>query len=78
MSDPRLPDSNPRKRQDTCDLCERGREACEWCHNLDDLDYQAICDCGLHDFGRHLLDCRERDKYRYVVACDYATAELPR
>lgn len=37
-----------------------------------------MCDCGLHDFGRHLVDCRGRTGFRYVIAVDHASAELAR
>lgn len=57
-----------------CVNCGRGPEACEWCHALDPEDYETICDCGLHDFGAHLLDCSKREGYRWVVAEDYASA----
>jgi hypothetical protein len=57
-----------------CTNCERGREACEWCHDLEQIDYETICDCGLETFGAHLLDCKRREGYRWVVACDYPSA----
>lgn len=61
-----------------CSACERGPEACEYCEHVSQQDWEAICDCGLYDFGQHLIDCRERDKSRYVIAGDWTTAELPR
>lgn len=48
-------------------MCDRGREACEWCWHLAWPDYEAVCDCGLHDFGRHLLDCESSVEKRWVV-----------
>ena len=51
-----------------CVDCLRGREACEWCHDLDTIDYQTVCDCGLEDFGRHLIDCMDRAEFRWVIA----------
>ena len=58
-----------------CPNCERGSEACEWCHDLPTReDWETICDCGLYDFGAHLLDCTRRRGYRWVVAEDYASA----
>lgn len=61
-----------------CPRCKRGAEACQWCENIEHRDWEAICDCGLYDFGDHLLDCEARSTFKYVVAADYATAELPR
>lgn len=61
-----------------CPRCQRGREACQWCERLDDGDHEAICDCGLVDFGDHLFDCAAREPYHYVVAADYDAAELRR
>jgi len=57
-----------------CRNCGRGREACEWCHDLELIDHETICDCGLADFGSHLLDCSRRKGYRWVIAIDYASA----
>ncbi len=62
----------------TCSVCERGREACEWCHDVDEGDFRAICDCGLHDFGAHMTDCASRAAYRFAVVANYASADLPR
>lgn len=61
-----------------CTLCLRGREACQWCENVSEEDWRALCDCGLHDFGAHLTDCESQAAYRYVIACDYDSAVLPR
>ena len=63
---------------DSCVACGRGREACEYCHDVAEVDYQAMCDCGLHDFGHHLNACRERDPYRWVIAADHLSAQEPR
>lgn len=63
---------------DRCSRCTRGREACSYCEQLDERDFEAICDCGLIDFGRHIVDCKSRDRYRYVIAQDPATAMIPR
>ena len=63
---------------DKCSTCTRGREACTYCEGLSDRDFEAICDCGLIDFGRHIVDCQSRSRYRYVIAQDPATAMLPR
>jgi hypothetical protein len=72
-----LPESNPGKRPTACTKCERGIEACEWCANPKHPDdWAAMCDCGLYDFGHHLLDCEQRAEYVYVVAIDYASAEM--
>jgi len=57
-----------------CRNCDRGREACQWCCDLELIDYETICDCGLADFGAHLLDCSRRGGYRWVIAQDYASA----
>ena len=63
---------------DRCSRCARGREACSYCERLDERDWEAVCDCGLLDFGRHLVDCASRTRYRFVIAQDPATALLPR
>jgi hypothetical protein len=57
-----------------CSNCERGQNACQYCYDLARLDWETICDCGLYDFGAHLLDCAKREGYRWVVASDYASA----
>lgn len=61
-----------------CPDCQRGREACQWCENETFRDWEAICDCGLAHFGVHILPCEERAEFKYVIAADYDTAELPR
>lgn len=63
---------------DRCSRCARGREACSYCERLEERDWEAICDCGLADFGRHLVDCVARAKYRYVIAQDPGEAMIPR
>jgi hypothetical protein len=70
----RLEDSQPA----ICPRCKRGREACQWCETIAKRDWAAICDCGLYDFGDHLLDCQQRDAFKYVMPADYDTAELLR
>lgn len=37
-----------------------------------------MCDCGLHDFGDHLLDCEARSDKRFVVVANYGSEDLPR
>jgi hypothetical protein len=61
-----------------CERCERGREACQWCETVSERDWEAMCDCGLLDFGGHLLNCAEREGFRYVVAIDHEAALLSR
>jgi hypothetical protein len=61
-----------------CRRCERGQEACEWCHDIEVADFEAICDCGLHDFGDHLLDCTARADKRFVVVANYGSEDLVR
>ena len=61
-----------------CASCGRGREACQWCHDVEREDWESICDCGLYDFGQHLLDCRALADKRWVIAADHAAAEEPR
>jgi hypothetical protein len=63
---------------DRCSVCTRGREACSYCEHIDERDWEAICDCGLLDFGRHIIDCKPRDHLRYVIAQDPAEALQPR
>jgi len=71
--------TNPSKSlHASCTKCGRGAEACQWCERTTRDDWDTICDCGLADFGNHLLDCRSRDEFHYVVPADYATAELKR
>jgi hypothetical protein len=57
-----------------CSNCERGQSACEYCFDISREDWESICDCGLYDFGAHLLDCSRREGYRWVIASDYASA----
>jgi hypothetical protein len=77
--DERLADSNPSSRLHArCTQCGRGAEACEWCHNIELRDWEAICDCGLYDLGNHLLACLDRANYRYVVVSNYESAGLQR
>ncbi len=79
-----MSDSREQTRRDAgtiiyrCGICERGRESCQYCENVTEQDFEAICDCGLYDFGRHLTDCESQAAYKYVIACDYASAVLPR
>jgi hypothetical protein len=61
-----------------CAYCYRGREACEYCHDIAEEDWAAICDCGLHDFGHHLNPCEDRDDKRFVVVANYGSEDLPR
>lgn len=28
-----------------------------YCRDATEEDWRAICDCGLHDFGYHLINC---------------------
>ncbi len=62
----------------TCSRCKRGPEACAYCEAIDTRDCEAICDCGLHDFGSHLIDCEARADFKYVIAADYGQAEVKR
>ena len=39
-------------------------------------DYEAICDCGLVDFGTHLVNCSERQRFRYVIAFSHEAAAI--
>lgn len=63
-----------------CTICERGKEACTYCENISVLDFEAICDCGLYDFGAHFesFNCYERRDRRYVVAQSHESAGLLR
>lgn len=63
---------------DRCSICTRGREACSYCEHDSDEDWAAICDCGLADFGKHLVECETRKRYRYVIAQSPAEALMPR
>lgn len=40
-----------------CVKCLHGREVCMYCKDLPTADWEAICDCGLYDFGYHLISC---------------------
>jgi hypothetical protein len=51
-----------------CINCGRGSEACQWCEGQSALDVNAICDCGLVDFGSHIGHCWERDLFKYIIA----------
>lgn len=62
----------------TCPECERGREACQYCETVTERDWEAMCDCGLYDFGAHLLKCEDRAAFKYVIASDHDTAEARR
>jgi len=59
-----------------CHLCDRGREACQWCHDIAFRDFDTVCDCGLADFGAHLplWRCHLREPFRWVIAHDEAAA----
>jgi hypothetical protein len=59
-----------------CGVCNRGAETCQWCENVTEEDFNAICDCGLLDFGHHLNDCELRMNFKYVIVADHAAAEL--
>lgn len=61
-----------------CSNCDRGPDDCQFCEGLPEDDFEAICDCGLYDFGDHLFDCIERSGKRWVVADGYEAAEEPR
>jgi hypothetical protein len=61
-----------------CVRCDRGREACEWCHDISEEDWRGICDCGLYGFGEHLFGCEDREDKRFVVVANYPSADLPR
>ena len=40
-----------------CRICNHGAEVCSYCHSVDKVDWEVICDCGLYDFDQHLIDC---------------------
>lgn len=61
-----------------CARCHRGAESCQYCEDVSYEDWDVICDCGLNDFGIHLLSCDQRDGLKYVVAADHKSAGLPR
>jgi hypothetical protein len=50
-----------------CAKCDRGKEACDYCRDTARIDWEAICDCGLHDFDAHLFDCESVPPDRPVV-----------
>lgn len=50
-------ESNDSAGPPICPKCNLGPESCDFCHGLDEADFEAICDCGLYDFGRHLISC---------------------
>lgn len=60
---------------DPCRYCGRGREACQWCHDVAEEDFEAICDCGLYDFSGHLIECEQRAGFKWVIAQDEASAQ---
>jgi hypothetical protein len=66
------------KSSAACPRCKRGAEACGYCEGIEKRDWEAICDCGLYDFGDHLMDCEARAAFKYVVAGDYEQAKVPR
>ena len=60
-----------------CRKCGRGAEACQYCCTVGmSEDWEAICDCGLADFGHHLLNCKSRDNYFYVIADSHDAAQM--
>jgi hypothetical protein len=59
-----------------CTRCQRGAEACGYCEGTEFQDWEAICDCGLADFGSHLTRCEARSDYRYVMASDHEQAKI--
>lgn len=40
---------------ESCIKCGKGREICMYC--CDDDTWDLLCDCGLVDFGEHLISC---------------------
>jgi hypothetical protein len=50
-----------------CSICHRGAEACAYCEDVDQEDWETICDCGLYDFGHHLFACEELKESKYVI-----------
>ena len=40
-----------------CPNCHQGPESCVHCQGLSRMDFETICDCGLYDFGSHLISC---------------------
>jgi hypothetical protein len=59
-----------------CQRCHRGAESCAYCENVSEQDWEAICDCGLYDFGSHLIPCEDRTAFKYVIAADHAQAAV--
>jgi hypothetical protein len=58
-----------------CRVCHRGAESCEYCHDLSAVeDWETMCDCGLYDFGNHLLRCLDRENFKYVVAISHESS----
>lgn len=53
--------------EDKCSKCDRGVEACGYCNGLPSYDYEAICDCGLYDFGAHLWDCESMNDEEFII-----------
>lgn len=58
-----------------CVLCGRGKEACEYCYREGEVDWEAMCDCGLYDFDHHLTNCGDRKDHRWVVAVTHESAK---
>lgn len=58
-----------------CTICDRGKEACSYCQDCSESDWEAICDCGLYDFGSHLMACEDRKEYRWVITDSHKAAE---
>ena len=61
-----------------CKKCQRGQEACQYCEDLTPEDLEAVCDCGLYDFGSHFFDCQTRENFKYVVIADPVGLKEPR
>ena len=40
-----------------CQNCGKGKEACMYCGTLNEDNWRFMCDCGLQDFGYHLIAC---------------------
>lgn len=40
-----------------CPKCGHSAERCMYCKGIPLEDWEAICDCGLADFGAHLISC---------------------
>ena len=40
-----------------CPKCDKGREVCTFCWNLDWTTFKQICDCGLKASGEHTIPC---------------------